>query len=266
LGTSTKWDGPRGAGWSSLRRSIGQLGRGVVRAASAEDIPMPRQAMEGRIPPKAVEVRGRRFLIALEDELRRDPDAFGLRVSMGAAGARLIAALSDLHTELDAFGPPPENWAGSTADWFLCEFVRTVAGDQTGIMDAMVRRSATRCAEKILADSRAREAIDEKTSSSGLAMDLFCLIYTFFFADVVTEFAKAAVSEQVKLAVPGLVVIDPGGQIPDWIGKKVAALIPNPCEQKHQQGDDGRSITELAADVLWDNVDRVLGLTNDAET
>lgn len=264
MGTSRNWDGPSGAGWTSLRRSIGQLGRGAGPAASAEDIPTPRQATEGAIPPKAVAVRGQRFLEALEEEVRRDPDALGLRPVMREAGGRLVSTLSDLRAGLDAFGPLPPEWAGSNADWFLYEFVRAVGGEGTGIVDALVRRSATRCAEKVLADPLAREVIEKEDSSSGLAMDLFCLVYTFFFADVVTEFAKAAVSEQVKLALPGLVIIDPGGQIPDWVGEKVAGLIPNPCEQKHEQGDDGRSVSELAADVVWDNVDRALGLADGA--
>ncbi|HEU5483299.1 MAG TPA: hypothetical protein VFU98_00220, partial [Microlunatus sp.] len=129
---------------------------------------------------------------------------------------------------------------------------------------AMVRRSATRSGELVLADERVKVAIGKAGSSSGLAMDLFCLVYTFFFADVVSEFAKAVVSEQVKLAMPGLMIIDPGGRIPDWVGEQVAGLIPNPCEQQHAQGEDGGSVSELAASVVWDNVDRALGLGDGA--
>ena len=187
-----------------------------------------------------------------------------MRPAMGAAAERLVGILIELHTGLGAFGSPPGEWAGTNEEWFLYAFVRGVAGEGTGIVDAMVRRSATRSGETVLADERVREAIGKAGSSSGLAMDLFCLVYTLFFADVVSEFAKAMVSEQVKLAMPGLMIIDPGGRIPDWVADKVVGLIPNPCEQKHEQGDDAGSVSELAASIVWDNVDRALGLGDGA--
>jgi hypothetical protein len=263
MGTSTAWVGPRGAGWRTFRRSIGQAGSTAGQAATPDEIPAPRRG-DSLISEQGVKTRGQRFLDALTEELRADPDAFGLRDTMRDGADRLVLAMNELRRDVAAFGPPPPEWAGSGADWFMAEFVTAVAGERTGIVDAFVRRSATRCAEKLLDDPRVREAVAGKARSSSLAMDLFCAVYTFFFADIVTEFAKAAVAEQVKLALPDLVIIDPGGQIPDWIGEKVASWIPNPCEE---QGKDegGRSVAELASDLVRDNVDRALGLANGTE-
>lgn len=264
MGTSTRWGGPRGDGWETFRRSIGQAGGTAGQATTPDEIPDPRRG-HGPISEQGVKKRGQRFLDALAEELRADPDAFGLRDTMRDGADQLVHALNELRRDLTAFGPPPPEWAGSGADWFMSEFVTAVAGERTGIVDAFVRRSATRCAEILLDDPRVSEAVEGRARSSTLAMDLFCAVYTFFFADVVTEFAKAAVAEQVKLAVPGLVIIDPGGQIPDWIGEKVASWIPNPCEEQSKD-EAGRSVGQLAADLVRDNVDRALGLANGAET
>jgi hypothetical protein len=265
MGTSTTWDGPRGAGWTKLRRSIGQLGRSAGQAATPDEIPNPRQG-DGPISLHSVAIRGQRFLDALTEELQANPDAFGLRDTMCEGADRLVHLMEELRRDLAMFGPPPLEWAGSDADWFMSEFVAAVAGEHTGIVDAFVRRSATRCAEKLLDDPRVREAVAEHVRSSSLPTDLFCAVYTFFFADVVTEFAKAAIAEQVKLVLPGLVIIDPGDQIADWIGEKVASWIPNPCEEQGKDEAGGRSVGELAADLLRENVNRALGLANGAET
>lgn len=88
-------------------------------------------------------IRGQRFLDALAEELRADPDAFGLRDTMRDGADRLIHAMDELRHDLAAFGPPPSEWTGSSADWFMSEFVTAVAGERTGIADAFVRCSAT---------------------------------------------------------------------------------------------------------------------------
>ncbi|WP_154814338.1 hypothetical protein [Actinophytocola xinjiangensis] len=263
MGTSIRWRGPRGAGWTTFRRSIGQLGGTAGMARTPEEIPNPRQG-DGPISQRGVRTRGQRFFDALEEELRADPEAFGLRDTMRAGASRLVRAMNELRHDLAAFGPPPAEWTGSDTEWFMSEFVTAVAGERTGIIDAFVRRSATRCAEELLNDPRVRRAVAGQTRSSSLAMDLFCSVYRLFFADIVTEFAKAAVAEQVKLALPGLVLIDPGGQIPAWVGEQVASWIPNPCEQGKDDSD--RSVADLAADLVGDNVDRALGLTSGTET
>jgi hypothetical protein len=264
MGTSTRWGGPTGSGWTTFRRSIGQPGGTAGQAATPDEVPAPRQG-DGPITEQGVRKRGQRFFDALAEELRADPEAFGLRDTMRDSADRLVQVMNELRHDLAAFGPPPAEWTGSATEWFMSEFVTAVAGERAGVVDAFVRRSATRCAEKLLEDPQVQVAAADQARSSSLAMDLFCAVYTFFFADVVTEFAKAAVAEQVKLAIPGLVIVDPGGQIPDWIGEQVASWIPNPCEEQGKD-DGGRSVADLAKDLVSNNVDRALGLTNGAGT
>src|SRR6476469_9911425 len=192
MGTSTRWGGPRGDGWETFRRSIGQPGGTGGQATTPDEIPAPRRG-DGPISEQGVK-KPASVSSTRSEELRTDPDAFGLRDTMSDGADRLVGAMNELRRDLTAFGPPSPEWAGSGADWFMSEFVTAVAGERTGIVDTFVRRSATRCAEILLEDPRVSAAVEGKARSSSLAMDLFCAVYTFFFADVVTEFAKAAVA------------------------------------------------------------------------
>src|SRR5207302_5182035 len=155
---------------------------------------------------------------------------------------------------------PDEGWPGSRRDWFLCQFVTTVAGDRASIADAIARRAATATAEQVLADPAVGEAIDRGDSRIRISDGLFCTIYRFFFADYVTEFVKAVIAEKVKLTVPALVLIDPTGQIADWVAGKVMSFIPTPCEEKQQHPEEGRSVGDLARSMLRQTVLTALGL------
>jgi hypothetical protein len=260
MGTSTNWRGPRGAPWNAMRKSLGRLPGSLValeerRVTTPEDIPPPRGPSSDRLPAQLAEPRAQRFRAALQQELAADPEAYGIRDAALTGGARLVSTLSALIDDRNALGAPPPGWPASPSDWFMTVFVDRVAGDDNRIATAVVRRAATTAAERLISDS----GMGETARSRGLAMDLFCLVYTSFIADVVAEFAKAVIAEQIVLAVPGLLLIDPAGRIPELVGDQVAALIPNPCEQAEMKHDT-RRIDEFASDVLRDNVDRALGI------
>lgn len=263
MGTSTNWRGPRGAPWNALRKSLGRLPGSLAalekrRATTPEDIPPPRDPSSDRLPAQLAEPRAHRFRAALRQELMADPEAFGIRDAALTGGIRLVDTLSALIDDRNAFGPPP-GWPATPSDWFMTVFVDRVAGDDNRIATAVLRRAATTAAERLISDHGIPTRSEETARSRGLAMDLFCLVYTSFIADVVAEFAKAVIAEQIALAVPGLLLIDPTGRIPELVGEQVAALIPNPCEQAETKHDT-RRIDEFASDVLRDNVDRALGL------
>lgn len=189
-----------------------------------------------------------------------DPEAYGIRDAALTGGSRLVETLSALIDDRNALGPPPPGWPASSADWFLTVFVDRLAGDDNNtIAAAVVRRAATTAAERLISDSGIPTGSEETPKSRGLTMDLFCLVYRSFIADVVVEFAKSVIAEQVTLAISGLLLFDPAGQIPEFVGKQVAALILNPCEQAETKHDT-RRIDEFASDVLRDNVDRALGI------
>jgi hypothetical protein len=262
VGTSTKWAGPAGDSWIAVRRSLGQ-------PLPASELPVPIQRGQRTDEPPVdagAEARGRRLFAALKSELRADQDAFGLRKGLGEAAVRLVETATWLTEDLTTFGPPPADWPAEPADWFTLRFVESVAGQGIGLTDMLIRRSATNAAERVLADPAVGRALAGEGWLSRLAMDLFCLIYQAFFADVIREFAAAVVAEKVKLAAPILIAVDPGDRISGWIGDQVAAVIPNPCEQGRSDSGDERSMSELAADVVWDNVDRALGLPVDGAT
>jgi hypothetical protein len=171
----------------------------------------------------------------------------------------LVETLSVLIDDMNALGAPPPGWSASPSDWFMTVFVDRVAGDDNTIATAVVRRAATTAAERLISDPGVPTGAEATTGRRGLAMDVFCLVYTSFIADVVTEFAKAVIAEQITLAVTGLILIDPAGRIPEWVGEQVATLIPNPCEQAETKHDT-RRIDEFALDLLQDNIDRALGI------
>ncbi|OLF15026.1 hypothetical protein BU204_24325 [Actinophytocola xanthii] len=187
------------------------------------------------------------------------PEAFGIRDAALTGGARLVDTLSALIDDANAFGPPPPSWQASPSDWFMTVFVDRVAGDDNRIATAVVRRAATTAAERLISDPGSPTRSEQTAESRGLTMELFCLVYRYFLADVVAEFAKAVIAEQVVLAVPGLLLADPAGRIAELVGEQVAALIPDPCEQAETKHDT-RRIDEFASDVLRDNVDRALGI------
>lgn len=264
MGTSTNWRGPRGATWNTLRKSLGRVRVSIAalekrRAATPEDIPPPRPPSSDRLPAQLAEPRAHRFRTALQQELIADPEAYGIRDAALTGGTRLVDSLSALVDDRNALGPPPPGWPASSSDWFMTAFVDRVAGDDNTIATAVVRRAATTAAERLINAPEARLGSESTARSHGIAMDLFCLVYTSFIADVVAEFAKAVIAEQITLAVPGLLLLDPAGRIPDFVGEQVTALIPNPCEQAATKRDTLR-IDEFAMDVLRDNIDRALGI------
>ena len=111
-----------------------------------------------------------------------------------------------------------------------------------------------------LLDSIVRRAAHETLVAAGHgagSRDLFCLLYRQFFAQAVAQFITTVIAEKIKLAVPALHVVDPAGQIADWIAKKVFSLLPNPCDAAV---DGGGSLTQLADSLLHETVDRAFGV------
>lgn len=261
MGTSSRWKGPQTAAWTAVSRSVARLRPAEGAAASAADIPGPRQPEDHPISDESVAKRGQRCLDALTEAVRADPDAYDLRLTMTKAGEALIDVV-------EGFGGndglvdlvPDSGWPGTRDEWFTYRFVSVVAGDGTTIADAVARRSATACAEKILASPSAVDAVGRGDSHWGFPDGLFCEIYQLFFADYVAEFIHAVIAEKVKLAVPALVLVDPSGQIADWVADQITAVLPLPCAEKAAHPDEPRSIVELGRDMLQNAVTTALGL------
>lgn len=254
MGTSSKWRGPAGQPWIGVSGNVARQ-LDLVSARTADKIPLPRpDDTEVCLGRDVIADRGTRFRVALAAALRKDPAAFDLYATMHDHGRLLVRIAGSLVTTgFDALDPPPPEWSAGDEDWFVYQFARGVAGDGNTLVDAMARRAVVRCAERILREQKSSRADDR------LSTELFCLVYRLFFAEMVAEFVRAVVAENIKLAVPGLVLIDPAGHIADWVAGQVVDAIPNPCETGHARGADGL-IIDLAADLVKDAVERALGI------
>ncbi len=174
---------------------------------------------------------GQRWIDRLQRDLEEDPDAYGLRSRASVMGREFVLAYAALR---DRDGS--QEYMTTVG-----RFADRVVGTGTSVVDAVGRRAAVRAGERLFA------APDNA---------LFCLIYREFFADLVAEFLRAAIAEEITAAVPALVLVDPSGQIADWVAGRLVALVPDPCASVVP----GRSVLEVAIEQVPEAVDTVLGL------
>ncbi|MGW8488395.1 hypothetical protein [Streptomyces sp. NPDC055886] len=226
MGTSSRWPGPGGApgtpagDWSRVRGRLSSWRPSRPDAGARLD----------EIAEDA--------LATLHRTLRADPSAFGLYEAACAAGERLTAVMNTMAPGPDTEPDPvagagretlTEAGADNSVDGadFAAHFVRVVGGEGGTVADAAVRRAAAVTAGRI---GRQNAGAIAPGGSDGSG-DLLCLLYQWFFADVVTEFLRVAVAEQVKLVVPVLPPADPEDHVADWIAEQVLRLVPSPCEE-----------------------------------
>ncbi|MFE4873619.1 hypothetical protein [Streptomyces sp. NPDC056682] len=136
--------------------------------------------------------------------------------------------MDDLAAGQDVTANEPPDPAGNDARTdFAARLVRAVGGEGGTIADAAVRRAAAATADRMATQHPEVLAADGK----GWSGDLLCLIYQWFFADVVAEFLRGVIAEKIKLVVPVLPVADPEDHVADWVASQVLHLVPNPCEE-----------------------------------
>ncbi|MGW4238162.1 hypothetical protein ACWEJP_15220 [Streptomyces sp. NPDC004749] len=245
MGTSTRWEGPR---WSGLSSRLARWD--------------PDRSDTGATATAAI--------AALQGACRTDPSAFGLRDAACAAGVRLADAMEALGASgpsgLLNKGPAHEDLGsgeeGPLLDWqdpadaFVAELTRRVGGEGGTVVDAALRRAVTASARRLLTTHpEIRESLstpDGPSQGRGLAGDLLCLLYQWFFADLVTEFLRAVIAEKIRLTVPVLDVIDSEGRIADGVADRIIALIPDPCEEAEAQAADAAKAALSAHDASAD--------------
>ncbi|MFF5769254.1 hypothetical protein ACFY8V_03615 [Streptomyces californicus] len=138
--------------------------------------------------------------------------------------------MDDLATGREATEGGPPDLGGDDDDArtvFAARLVRAVGGEGGTVADAAVRRAAAATADRMAAQHPEVLAADGR----GWSGDLLCLIYQWFFADVVAEFLRGVIAEKIKLVVPVLPVADPEDHVADWVAEQVLRLVPNPCEE-----------------------------------
>ncbi|MBN1174105.1 MAG: hypothetical protein JXA67_18175 [Micromonosporaceae bacterium] len=215
------------------------------------------------MPAEDVDPFGTACRRALADDLAEDPDRYGLRPATLAAGQRLVDTLAALmrgEPLPPATGPVPDD----PIEALRARFVEQVAGDGTLVADAVVRRAAVRCAERLTeADSPVTAAIRDGDSGSGsVTGELFCIIYRMFFGEVVGEFLKTAIATKIQVLVPVLAVLPfgIGGKLAEWVAGKAVGLIPNPCEEKEQPEHAGQPLSAVATKLLDSAFRHAVGL------
>jgi hypothetical protein len=194
--------------------------------------------------------------------LASEPEKFGLRSAMLAAGGRLVDTLDGLLRDgLDAI-LPSDAVPSDDLEAAYRVFVDKIADDGNLITDTAVRRAAARCAERLLDPAGPVGAAARRghTGPGTVTGELFCEIYALFFGQLVGEFLKTTVAAKVQLAVPILPILPfgAGGEVAEWIAERVVAAIPSPCEEKEKilGGDD--SLTAIGRKLLEKTVRRSL--------
>ncbi|MEV4493455.1 hypothetical protein AB0K04_25495 [Micromonospora coxensis] len=195
------------------------------------------------------------FRRALREALQDDPEAFGLRDAALRSGERLVEALDGLRHR----DPPMLRHlsASQPADDFVRRFVAEVGGDGRLVVDAVTRRAARQVAERLLAPDG---PLADPTRPQRLTGELFCALYQLFFGKLVGEFIHVLIAENLKLAVPALVLLDPTDMVAGLVADQVVRILPNPCAHAAAQEPGRPPLVEAARELLTETVTQALGL------
>ncbi|GAA4618780.1 hypothetical protein [Saccharopolyspora hordei] len=180
-----------------------------------------------------------------------------LRATVREAGTALVEALervAERGVELVEPDGTADDDRGALAHQQLVDLIAGPPGTATG---SAVRRAAERVAHELL------DGHDDVTfSQSGrvtLSDDLFCLLHRLFFEELVIAFIEAVVVEPaLNAVVPGVTLLDPFGQLREALSEEIVELLPSPCAEREEPGRRGRSIFDVARDLLPDTVTSLL--------
>ncbi|MER6590624.1 hypothetical protein ABT214_01865 [Micromonospora purpureochromogenes] len=248
MGTSTRLLGPKKGGWTGAK---GRLTKWTPEADSRPN------SLTGDDRRAAEEVAAQ-FRRALRDALLEDPERFGLRDAAQDAGRRLVAALDDLRRPdppmLRHFQDPTST---TPADQFVHRFVTEVGGDGRLIVDAAARRAARRSAERLIAPDG---PLADPARPQRVTGELFCALYQLFFGELVGEFVHILIAENIKLAVPALVLLDPTDTVAGFVAGQIVKVLPDPCAEATARESVRPRLAEVARDLLVETVTEALGL------
>lgn len=177
------------------------------------------------------------MLEQLHRDLGRDSEAYGLRRVATMKGRELVRTVREFERR------PVDDLSEADRTHVVADFAFSAAGPGGGVVDAVIRRAAARAGSRLLG----RHGIEA-----------FCLVYREFFADVVAGFLHAAIAEQIRLAVPGIDIVDPTGRVVKWIADHLVALVPDPCAEAAAR--PGTSVLDVAEGLVPRAVETVLGI------
>ncbi|MET8199581.1 hypothetical protein [Micromonospora taraxaci] len=90
--------------------------------------------------------------------------------------------------------------------------------------------------------------------------ELFCALYRAFFGEVVGEFVHILIAENIKIAVPALVILDPTDVVAGFVADQVVKVLPDPCAEAVKRGPEPPRLADVAKDLLTTTVTQALGL------
>ncbi|WP_091614588.1 hypothetical protein [Micromonospora mirobrigensis] len=212
----------------------------------------------GEDDQRAAEEVATQFRRALRDALRDDPTRFGLRDTALDVGQRLVTVLDDLRQPDPAIlRDLPQQDTPAATDEFVRRFVTEVGGDGRLIVDAIARRAARGAAERLVAPAG---PLADPARPQRITGELFCAIYRLFFGELIGEFVHVLIAENIKLAVPALVVLDPTDTVAGFVAGQVVRLLPDPCDAATAREPERPRLAEVARELLTDTVTEALGL------
>jgi hypothetical protein len=177
------------------------------------------------------------LLDQLHRDLRCDCEAYGLRRVATRKGRELVRAVREFERR------SVDDLSDAGRAQIVAHFTATAAGSGGGVADAVCRRAAARAGSSLLGQP---------------GFEAFCLVYREFFADVVAGFLHAVIAEQIRLAFPGIDIVDPTGRVVEWIADHLVALVPDPCAEAAAR--PGMSVLDVAEELVPRAVDAVLGI------
>jgi hypothetical protein len=177
------------------------------------------------------------LLEQLHRDLGRDSEAYGLRRVATTQGRELVRAVREFERR------SVDGLSDAGRAQVVGDFAASVAGSGGGVANAVCRRAAARAGSRLLGQH---------------GFEAFCLVYGEFFADVVAGFLHAVIAEQIRLARPGIDIVDPTGSVVEWIADHLVALVPDPCTEAAAR--PVTSLLDVAEELVPRAVDTVLGI------
>lgn len=269
MGTSTKWEGPKGR-WAAVGKQLrGELKPHVRQGSGGSGPPI----VSRWLPPDKVEEYAQSFLETLEADLRNSPAAHGLVPAVHRAGERLAEVLAAMTNEgiaslglsesLTSWGEPTP---AERTDAFIARFTDQVAVSLGRPADAAIRRACVTTAERILEKApRVRAVVEDgEDLVDWLTGELFCELYRLFFADVVRQFLRSVIAAKLSLAAPVLPFVDPSWALANRAAEMIEALIPTPCKESGRPAPVSL-LLEAGRELAGEALERAFGLPSSEE-
>ncbi|MDJ1134957.1 hypothetical protein [Streptomyces iconiensis] len=156
---------------------------------------------------------------------------------------RLVEVLANLAEEgADRYTSRPGRSDESTAEGRVAVFLAGIAdqlnADDGTVTGAALRRAAVSTGWKLLDESPDLHAAVAGGGTAGawrLGDDLFGLLFRLFFGDFFSELLASALAEHLvgEVFAPDS---DPVAHMTEWAARRIAAELPNPCQEKKARG------------------------------